>query len=240
MKKLIIILTLYSCCIAAVQAQQDDNSSFKAFTNFYAGPAYINFHNSNSFVHRSDVLGNGDNITNTAAMAGAGIYYMHNKLIFGMSGYGISGKEGTYNTGKLDIGAYSWVLNAGYITSQRNNIFSYVYGGIGIGGHSLEIDHRNRQESYFDKFLLIRQPDTERYTINGLALEAGYSYKWFVGRKSANANSAGLCIGLDGGAQYVLFPAWNSEVVNGPARYNPFVVYVRLCIGFYVTSKGEE
>jgi hypothetical protein len=240
MKRLLIIFALCYCCTIAVSGQDGGGIPFKTFCNFYAGPAYINFNRINSYVQRPDILGSGARIKNDAVMLGAGLNYIHNRYIFGLAGSGISGKDVVMENGQLDLGAYSWLLNVGYITNQHHNVFSYVYGGIGVGGQSMEIENTSKKEIFFDKFFPLAQSDTQRYTLHGLALEAGYSYKWFVGHKSTVNNSVGVCLGLDGGVQYVLASRWSPNVKCGPDRYAPYTIYLRLCIGFYAISSGRE
>lgn len=239
MKRLLIILTLWCCSTFAVFGQDEGAIPFKTFCNFYAGPAYMNFNRLNSYVQRPDILGSGARIKNDVVMLGASLNYIHKQYIFGVAGSGISSKDVSFENGRLDLGAYSWMFNAGYITSQQNNVFSYVYGGIGIGGQSIGIENTGRKEIFFDKFFPVAKSDTQRYTLHGLALEGGYSYKWFVGHKSRVDNSVGLSLGLDAGMQYVLLSKWSPNVKYGPDRYAPYTIYLRLCIGFYAIASGK-
>lgn len=241
MRKSIFILLTAITVTASAQSKFMNGG----FGHFYTGVVTSNLNTLNGYLSQPNVLGPNKSLRSTGSIIGGqGFAMFRGKYLIGGHGGVVALGKSQYTNGYINAGMGTGMFNFGYVISNRNTVFSYVYGGIGGGAFGFDIENTSDSSIYFDETVAINPGGKTNYGLDGSLFELGYSVKVLYDFKGdAYADSkGGMIIGLDGGVMYNLGSGGWKDVAIGPPAFDAAMFYLRITIGGggFDTNMGDE
>lgn len=241
MKKSILILFT----VASIAASAQSKFMNGGFGHFYTGVATANLKVLNSYLEQPGVLGPNKSLRTTGTIVGGqGFAMFRGKYLLGGHGGVISLGKSQYANGYINAGLGTGMFNFGYVISNKNTVFSYVYGGIGGGAFGFDIENTGDSLVYFDETSAIASGGKTNYSLDGSLFELGYSIKVLYDFKGDDytEGKGGMILGLDGGVMYNVGSGGWKDVAIGPPAFDAAMFYLRLTIGGggFDTNTGND
>jgi len=183
------------------------------------------------------LLGTGLNFNRVGPLLGGSAQlFVSDRLLFGfsISGYRVSGQTPRGSSDLFVVGGFA---NAGYLLWHSSHIMSYPYVGVGASMMSFEVTNSLQADSMRIGLHTIRPGASARFTSPGIALEAGYAFKFLTSSLWSRTDSKGPVFGVQVGAfVFAGIRDWRrrtaGEAVSTIAQALSFAPYVRVTAGF--------
>ncbi len=224
---LVCVILLYAPSAGA--QEQGGRKLFGGFGGFMIGGQLTDISQLNQHLTAANYTKFSDQFY---SVGGAG-YGILNNFIIGGEGHALVGRNGdnTSRTHQTTLNGGSGAFNMGYIIYAHKYYWLYPY--IGIGGETISLKIRSRENPPFDD-VLTNPNRSSTLNTSGMILTAGLGWDYLFNFSHNEKHFGGLGIGIRFGYTYTLFKeAWQlngADIGSGPdiSITGPFV---RMLIG---------